>query len=74
MLSIQKSPIDKTGLGYVASSSNAPSISKTVLLKPAVPESPPIAKEKEKDKVNDDVQALNSLLPSEDLLYAITAV
>jgi hypothetical protein len=74
MLSIQKSPIDKTGLGYVASSSNAPSISKNVLLKPAVPESPPIAKEKEKDKVNDDVQALNSLLPSEDLLYAITAV
>jgi hypothetical protein len=30
MLSIQKSPTDKTGLGYVAPSSDAPSTSKTV--------------------------------------------
>jgi chromosome segregation ATPase len=37
MLSIQKSPTDKTGLGYVAPSSNAPSTSKTVFVKPKVP-------------------------------------
>jgi hypothetical protein len=50
MLSIQKSPTDKTGLWYVA-----PSTSKTVFVKPAVPEPPPIAEDKGKDKVNDDV-------------------
>jgi len=55
MLSIQKSPTDKTGLGYVAPSSDAPSTSKTVFVKPAVPEPPPIAKDKGKDKINDDV-------------------
>jgi hypothetical protein len=55
MLSIQKRPTDKTGLGYVAPSSDAPSTSKTVFVKPAVPEPPPIAKDKGKDKINDDV-------------------
>jgi hypothetical protein len=55
MLSIQKSPTDMTGLGYVAPSSDAPSTSKTVFVKPAVPELPPTAKDKGKDKVNDDV-------------------
>jgi hypothetical protein len=55
MLSIQKSSIDKTGLGYVAPSSDAPFTSKTVLVKPTVPEPPPTAKDKGKDKVNDDV-------------------
>jgi hypothetical protein len=50
MLSVQKSPTDKTGLGYVA-----PSSSKTVFVKPAVPEPPPIVEDKGKDKVNDDV-------------------
>jgi hypothetical protein len=50
MLSIQKNPTDKTGLGYVA-----PSASKTVFVKPIVPEPPPIAEDKGKDKVNDDV-------------------
>jgi hypothetical protein len=55
MMSIQKSPIDKTGLRYVAPSSDAPSTSKTVFVKPAVPEPPPTVEDKGKDKVNDDV-------------------
>jgi hypothetical protein len=50
LLSIQKSPTDKTGLGYVA-----PSSSKTVLVKPTVLEPPPTVEDKGKDKVNDDV-------------------
>jgi len=55
MLSIQKSPTDKTSLGYVAPSSDAPSTSKTVFVKPPVLEPPPTVKDKGKDKVNDDV-------------------
>jgi hypothetical protein len=55
MLAIQKSPTDKTGLGYVAPSSDAPSTSKIVFVKPAVPEPPPTAEDKGKDKINDDV-------------------
>jgi hypothetical protein len=42
MLSIQKSPIDKTGLGYVASSSYIPFTSKTVFVKPIVLEPPSV--------------------------------
>jgi hypothetical protein len=55
MLSIQKSPTNNTGLGYVAPSSNAPSTSKTVFVKPTVPKPPPTVEDKGKDKVNDDV-------------------
>jgi hypothetical protein len=55
MLSIQKSPTNKTGLKYVASSSDAPSSSKTVFVKPTVSEPPPTIEDKGKDKVNDDV-------------------
>jgi len=55
MLSIQKSPNDKTGLGYVASSSDVPSSSKTVFVKPTVLELPPAVEDKQKEKVNDDV-------------------
>jgi hypothetical protein len=55
MLSIQKSPTDKTSLEYVASPTDTPSISKTVFVKPAVPEPPPIAEDKGKDKIDDDV-------------------
>jgi len=36
MLSIQKCPTDKTGLGYVASTSDISSTSKTVFIKPIV--------------------------------------
>jgi hypothetical protein len=55
MLSIQKSPTDKTGLGYVVPSSDAPSTSKTVFVKPTVLEPLPTVEDKGKDKVNDDV-------------------
>jgi hypothetical protein len=55
MLSIQKSPSNKTGLGYVALSSDAPSTSKTVFVKPTVPEAPHTVEDKGKDKINDDV-------------------
>jgi hypothetical protein len=55
MLSIQKSPRDKTGLGYVASSSDVPSSSKTVFVPPTVPELPLVIEDKQKEKVNDDV-------------------
>lgn len=55
MLSIQKSPTDKTGLGYVAFSSDPHSSSKTVFVKPTVSEPPPTIEDKRKDKVNDDV-------------------
>jgi hypothetical protein len=55
MLSIQKSPNDKTSLGYVASSSDVPSSSKTVFVKPTVPEPPPTVEDKGQDKVNDYV-------------------
>jgi hypothetical protein len=74
MMSIQKSPTDKTGLGYVAPSSDATSTSKTVFVKPAVPEPPTTVEDKRKDKVNDDVPALRSLIPSKYLPYAITTV
>jgi hypothetical protein len=55
MLSIQKTPTDKTDLMYVAPSSDAPSTSKTVFVKPTVLEPPPTVEDKGKDKVNDDV-------------------
>jgi len=55
MLSIQKSPNDKTGLRYVASSFDVPSSSKTVFVKPTVPKLPPVVEDKQKEKVNDDV-------------------
>jgi hypothetical protein len=54
MLSIQKSPTAKTGLGYVASLSNIPSTSKTAFVKPTVPEPPPTVEDKGKDKINGD--------------------
>jgi hypothetical protein len=55
MLSIQKSPNDKTSLGYVALFYDIPSSSKTVFVPPTVPEFPPVIEEKHKEKVNDDV-------------------
>jgi hypothetical protein len=49
MLSIQKYPIDKTGLGYVPpSASNTPSTSQTIFVKPVISESPPSSVDKEK--------------------------
>jgi len=55
MLLIQKSPTDKTGLRYVAPSSDTTSTSRTVFVKPVVPEPPPTVKDKGKDKIDGDV-------------------
>jgi hypothetical protein len=74
MLSIQKSPNDKTGLGYVASSSNVPSSSKTVFVKPIVLELPLLLKINRRKRSMMMFQALSSLIPLGDLLFAITAV
>jgi hypothetical protein len=41
MLYIQKCPTDKTGLGYVPPICDTPSTSKTIFVKPVIPESPP---------------------------------
>jgi hypothetical protein len=74
MLSIHKIPTDKTGLGYVAPPSNFPSTSRIVFVKPAVPEPPPLLRIKGRTKLMEMFRALRSPLPSENLLYAITAV
>jgi len=59
MLSIQKSPTDKTGLGYVASTFNIPSTSKNVVVKPIVPEPPTTYMDKRKKEViGGDVSAI----------------
>jgi hypothetical protein len=55
MLSIHKSPTNKNGLGYVAPSSDTPSTSSTVFVKPAVPEPLPAVEDKGNDKINGDV-------------------
>jgi hypothetical protein len=55
MLSIQKSLTDKTGLGYVASPSDIPSTSRTVFVKPTVPEPPTIIRDKRKEVIGGDV-------------------
>jgi hypothetical protein len=55
MLSIQKSPTDKTGLGYVAPPTDTPSTSRTVFVKSGVPD-PPHVEDKGKDKLNGNVQ------------------
>jgi hypothetical protein len=54
MLSIQKSPTDKTSLGYVAPPTDTPSTSRIVFVMPAVPNPPPV-EDKGKDKLNGDV-------------------
>jgi hypothetical protein len=64
MLSIQKSSIDKIGLGYVTSTSNIPSPSKTVFVKPTVPEPPTTCVDKGKEVIGGLLQKpLKSFLP-----------
>jgi len=58
MLSIQKSPTDKTGLEHVASSSDIPSSSKAVFVKPIVPEPPSACTNKMKEVIGGDVVAI----------------
>jgi hypothetical protein len=55
MLSIQKSLTDKTRLEYVASSSDIPSTSKTIFVKPSVPEPPSVGLDKGKEVIGADV-------------------
>jgi hypothetical protein len=74
MLSIQKSPTDKTGLGYVAPPSDIPSTLRTIFVKPAIPEPPSTVEDKGKDKINGDVPGTQKPPSSKNLLYAITAV
>jgi len=61
MLSIQKSPTDKTSLGYVAPPFDIPSTSDTVFVKPTVPEPLPTIEDKRKDESNGDVSATQKL-------------
>jgi hypothetical protein len=55
MLSIQKSPTDKTGLGYVASPSDISSTSRTIFVKPIVLEPPSVGLDKGKKVTEGDV-------------------
>jgi hypothetical protein len=55
MLSIPKSPTDKTSLEYVAPLSDTPSTSRIVFVKPTAPEPHLTVEDKGKDKINRDV-------------------
>jgi hypothetical protein len=55
MLSIQKSPTDKTGLGYVVPPSDISSTSRIVFVKPTVPEPPLTTMDKGKDIISGDI-------------------
>jgi hypothetical protein len=54
MLSIQKCPTDKTRLGYVPTS-DTPSTSKTIFVRPVIPESPPPRMDKGKAVMEGEV-------------------
>jgi hypothetical protein len=55
MLSIQKSPTDKTRLGYIAPPSDIPSTSRIVFVKPTVPEPPLTVMNKGNDIIGGDI-------------------
>jgi hypothetical protein len=78
MLSIQKCPTDKTGLGYVAFISNIPSTSKTVFVKPIIPESPPACMDKGKAVIGGkgpvDAEIIKQPPTKRSLPYATTVV
>jgi hypothetical protein len=61
MLSIQKSPTDKTKLVYVAPPSNIPSTSRTIFVKLTVPERPPTFMDKGKDIISGDIPVTQKL-------------
>jgi hypothetical protein len=54
-LSIQKCPTNKTSLRYVPPTSETPSTSKIVFVKPAIPESPPSCVDKGKNVMEGEV-------------------
>jgi histone deacetylase complex regulatory component SIN3 len=55
MLSIQKFPTDKTGLGYVSPSTSDTPTSQTIFVKPVIPESPPSCVDKGKNAMEGEV-------------------
>jgi hypothetical protein len=57
VLSIQKSPTDKTGLGYVAHPFDIPSTFRTIFVKPTVPKPPINVLDRGKDVIGGDVPA-----------------
>jgi hypothetical protein len=60
MLSIQKCPTDKTKLGYVPpSTSDIPSTSQTIFVKPVIPESPPSIMDKGKTVMDGEVPVIS---------------
>jgi hypothetical protein len=61
MLSIQKSPTNKTGLGYVAPPSDILSTSRTVFVRPTVPEPPLTVVDKGKDIISGDIPVTQKL-------------
>jgi len=54
-LTDEKSPTDKTGLGYVTPPSDISSTSRTVFVKPTVPEPPLTVVDKRKDIISGDI-------------------
>jgi len=59
MLSIQKCPTDKTGLGYVPpSTSDIPSTSRTIFVKLVIPKSPPLNVDKGKTVMDGEVPVI----------------
>jgi hypothetical protein len=59
MLSIQKCPTNKTGLRYVPpSTSDIPSTSHTIFMKPVIPESPPSIVDKGKTCMDGEVPVI----------------
>jgi hypothetical protein len=59
LLSIQKCPTDKTGLGYVPpSTSDIPSTSQTIFVKPVIPESPPSIVDRGKTDMDGEVPVI----------------
>jgi hypothetical protein len=61
MLSIPKSPIDKTGLGYVAPPSDIPSTSRTIFVKPTILEPLLTIVDKGKDIISGDISITQKL-------------
>jgi hypothetical protein len=57
MMSIQKSPTNKTKLGYVTSSSDIPSTSTTVFVKPTILEPLTTVRDKRKEVISGDISA-----------------
>jgi len=57
MLSVLKFPTDKTGLGYVASTCDIPSTSKTIFIKPPALEPPSAYVDKEKAIIGEEDSA-----------------